>query len=148
MEAALARTRQGVGSVILLAGEAGIGKTRLVSEIAERAERQGMSVAVGECLPLGEGELPYAPVVSALRSLESRSDDVELGALVVPDRDGLAELLGDGTRSSERVVDMTVGAGSQLRLFEHLASAPDRLGARAASRVHRRGLPVGRPFHT
>ena len=122
MEAALARTRQGVGSVILLAGEAGIGKTRLVSEIAERAERQGMSVAVGECLPLGEGELPYAPVVSALRSLESRLDDVELGALVVPDRDGLAELLGDGARSSERVVDMTVGAGSQLRLFEHLAS--------------------------
>ena len=95
MEAALARTRQGVGSVILLAGEAGIGKTRLVSEIAERAERQGMSVAVGECLPLGEGELPYAPVVSALRSLESRLDDVELAALVVPEGDGLAELLGD-----------------------------------------------------
>ncbi len=122
LKAALARSREGVGSVVLVAGEAGIGKSRLISEIAGHAERHGMAVAVGECLPLGEGELPYAPVVDALRSLAGQVDDAEVQARVAPNREELAELMPDGSHTSDRVVDLAVGAGSQLRLFEHLVA--------------------------
>ena len=90
LEAALARSREGVGSVVLVAGEAGMGKSRLISEIAGHAERHGMTVAVGECLPLGEGELAYAPVVGALRSLAGQVDAAELQAMVAPGREELA----------------------------------------------------------
>src|SRR6516165_6754595 len=62
IETALARTRDGCGSVVFIGGEAGIGKSRLISELAGRAERDGMTVVIGEGLPLGDGVLPYAPV--------------------------------------------------------------------------------------
>ena len=122
MEAALARSREGVGSVVLVAGEAGMGKSRLISEIAGYAERHGMTVAVGECLPLGEGELPYAPVVSALRSLASQVDDPELQAMLSPGREELAGLMPHDSHTRDRVVDPAAGTGSPLRLFEHLAA--------------------------
>src|SRR5205807_5795252 len=72
LEAAAAQARAGLGSVVLLAGEAGMGKSRLIAEISDHAGRAGMTVAVGECLPLGDGELPYAPVVAAVRALMGR----------------------------------------------------------------------------
>src|SRR6202042_3159148 len=90
--------------------------------IAGQAERHGMSVAVGECIPLGERELPYAPIVGALRSLASRVDDGELEAMRDPGREELAGLMPDDSRTSEGVVDMATGTGSQLRLFEHLVA--------------------------
>jgi DNA-binding CsgD family transcriptional regulator len=122
LEAALARSREGVGSVVLVAGEAGMGKSRLISEIAGHAERHGMTVAVGECLPFGEGELPYAPVVGALRSLASRVDDPELQAMLAPGREELAGLMHHDSHTRDRVVDPAAGTGSQLRLFEHLSA--------------------------
>src|ERR1700752_4384511 len=68
LEAGLGRAREGLGSLTFVGGEAGVGKSRLLSELRERAERDGMTVVVGECLPLGQ-ELPYAPLVGVLRSL-------------------------------------------------------------------------------
>ena len=52
-------------AVVLLSGEAGIGKTRLVTEI----ERAAGFVLHGECLEFGGEALPYGPVVAALRGL-------------------------------------------------------------------------------
>jgi len=46
-----------------------MGKSRLVAELAGLATRSGATAVIGECLPLADGELPYAPIVSALRSL-------------------------------------------------------------------------------
>ena len=40
-----------------------MGKSRLISELARRAEASDMTVAVGECVPLAEGA--YAPIVVA-----------------------------------------------------------------------------------
>ena len=52
---------------IVIAGDAGVGKSRLVAELERRATADGKLVLVGECLELTDGELPYAAVVSALR---------------------------------------------------------------------------------
>ena len=65
----LAGAAEGEPAVLLVAGESGVGKTRLVTEFAERARAAAARVAVGDCVELGEGELPYAPVVGALRDL-------------------------------------------------------------------------------
>jgi predicted ATPase len=50
-------------------GEAGVGKTRLVAELADRRRSAGARVLAGGCLPIGGDGLPYAPIVEALRSL-------------------------------------------------------------------------------
>jgi len=59
---------------VLVGGEAGIGKTRLARELAEHATGRGATVLVGACRNLGQ--VPYTPVVDALRALV-RSVEVE-----------------------------------------------------------------------
>src|SRR5262249_19273390 len=66
---ALPPGRSGRGSAVLVAGEAGMGKTRLVSEFAEHARAAGCAVFVGRCLDLVGTELPFQPFVEALRRL-------------------------------------------------------------------------------
>ncbi len=97
---ALDAARAGSGTAALVAGEAGIGKTRLASELAARARDAGFEVLLGRSIDLVGTELPYQPFVEALRPL---------GALAQVD--GQA-------------------AGSQLRAFEEtLALLSDRAAA-------------------
>src|SRR5215211_3507017 len=67
--AALERAEQGRPAMVLLAGDAGVGKTRLVAELAALARRRGAQVLVGGCLEIGDLGLPYVPVITAVRSL-------------------------------------------------------------------------------
>src|SRR5579862_2382608 len=48
---------------VLVSGEAGIGKSRLVAEFASRAGA-GALVLVGHCPELGEGGVPFAPFIA------------------------------------------------------------------------------------
>jgi predicted ATPase len=100
LERALDATRAGSGTTALVTGEAGIGKTRLASELAARTRDAGFEVLLGRSIDLVGTELPYQPFVEALRPL---------GAF--PQVDGQA-------------------AGSQLRVFqETLALLFDRAAA-------------------
>ncbi|HWE62441.1 MAG TPA: tetratricopeptide repeat protein, partial [Chloroflexota bacterium] len=67
LRSALLAAREGQGRVVLIRGAAGIGKTRLLEEIATIAEMSGFIVIVGRAAE-GEQELPYAPIVEALRT--------------------------------------------------------------------------------
>ena len=65
---AIARGAAGDTVVVLVGGDAGIGKSRLVAEAAAAARAQGALVLEGGCVSLGNGEgLPFAPIVEALR---------------------------------------------------------------------------------
>src|ERR687894_24664 len=58
------RARAGQGGIVLLAGEAGMGKTRLAAEVARRCTD---ALVLGGAASHG-GTVPYGPVVAALRS--------------------------------------------------------------------------------
>ncbi|HEX4283098.1 MAG TPA: AAA family ATPase [Solirubrobacteraceae bacterium] len=69
LEELVRRAGSGSGGAMLVAGEAGIGKSRLVAELGTRARAAGTSVLVGECVELAEGELAFSPIISALRGV-------------------------------------------------------------------------------
>jgi DNA-binding CsgD family transcriptional regulator/tetratricopeptide (TPR) repeat protein len=61
----------------LIGGEAGIGKTRLITEFARRAASEGATVVIGGCLELGADVLPFAPFVEALDRLSELAGAVD-----------------------------------------------------------------------
>ena len=81
---ALHRARQGQPTLVLLSGEAGIGKTRLLEEFLARASTSGCRTLSGACLDISVGDLPFVPFRQIVRTLQR-----ELGI------DGLRNLLGD-----------------------------------------------------
>jgi DNA-binding CsgD family transcriptional regulator len=72
LERALEAAQDGSGATVLVAGEAGIGKTRLASELAERAGDAGFEVLLGRSIDFVGTELPYQPFVEALRPFGDR----------------------------------------------------------------------------
>ncbi|WP_233512717.1 helix-turn-helix transcriptional regulator [Micromonospora deserti] len=69
---ALARARAGEPTTVLVGGEAGVGKTRLLEEFGRQATEAGARLLVGQCLELGEAGLPFAPFAAALRAVLRR----------------------------------------------------------------------------
>ena len=67
VDAALDDARSGNGSVLIVSGEAGIGKSRLAHEAAERARTAGMRVLAGRAVPTGT-PVPYRPFAEAMQS--------------------------------------------------------------------------------
>lgn len=76
---ALGRAGKGDPATVLVGGEAGVGKTRLLEEFAAGATAAGARVLVGQCLELGEAGLPFAPFAAALRAV-LRADGAEVFA--------------------------------------------------------------------
>ncbi|WP_218824617.1 helix-turn-helix transcriptional regulator [Asanoa hainanensis] len=64
---ALKRVRTDEPAMVLVGGEAGVGKTRLLEEFARHAP--GARFLTGQCLELGEEGLPYAPFAGIVREL-------------------------------------------------------------------------------
>jgi DNA-binding CsgD family transcriptional regulator len=87
---ALRRAQGSEPAVALVGGEAGVGKTRLVGELAVVASAAGFRVLTGQCIQLGGEGLPLAPLVDALRALARVIPAGELEELLGP---GLARLL-------------------------------------------------------
>jgi DNA-binding SARP family transcriptional activator len=67
LQSTFKQCRQGQPGVVLLTGEAGIGKTRLAEELLDWTERQGIVTITADCYP-SEQQLAYAPVAKWLRN--------------------------------------------------------------------------------
>src|SRR5947199_4830114 len=78
------RARNGKGQIVLLSGEAGIGKSRLVAEAKTYATTQGFLLLQGQCFPT-DRSCPYAPLLELLRAHLATSSpehlDTEMGSL-------------------------------------------------------------------
>jgi DNA-binding CsgD family transcriptional regulator len=93
LAATLGRAEQEQPQLVLLAGDAGVGKTRLLVEFADRAQQRGSRVLVGGCVELGDIGLAYLPLLDALRGLGEDPADAELLAEVASTAPGLGRLL-------------------------------------------------------
>jgi DNA-binding CsgD family transcriptional regulator/tetratricopeptide (TPR) repeat protein len=80
LRAMLAQAGEGTAGAVLLAGDAGVGKTRLVDELAASAE--DTLVLMGRCLDAGETGLPYLPFAEALSSVKDIANRPALAMLL------------------------------------------------------------------
>src|SRR5262252_4115533 len=117
-KAALARACEGAGSIVVIPGEAGIGKTRLCAELSVWHRQRGGRVLLGRAAPQ-EASIPYAALADALRDARRAEPAVWAAAraragilwAVAPE---LAPEAGGPGRSADRPV-----------LFEALLDAVD-----------------------
>jgi hypothetical protein len=92
LRAALASASRGRGRLVLLSGEAGIGKTRLADEFGREAREAGARVAWGRCWEAG-GAPVYWPWLQAMRSLLRDLDPAALRRLVGAGAAHIAQVL-------------------------------------------------------
>lgn len=69
----LSAAEGGLPATVVIGGDAGVGKSRIVSELSARRGSDGVRFLVGHCVNLPEGGLPYLPFVDAFRLLDNES---------------------------------------------------------------------------
>jgi predicted ATPase len=123
----VAQLGSGTAAAVLIGGEAGIGKSRLVGETAALARAAGARVLTGACVALGAESLPYAPFAQALGDVTAGLGRSGVEQLVgAPARADLARLMpelrapGDEARGAE-ATDRAVLFHAVLRLLEGVA---------------------------
>jgi len=125
------------GGFVLVSGEAGVGKTRLVAEVASLARDQGHALLYGRCEP--RALAPYEPFVAALRTAWPGDSADSLPPEI---REYVAELLPrrpvSGRRRGQQAAEAEL---EQLRLFDAVVLALD------AARRGRPGLLVVEDLH-
>ena len=121
---ALARVLAGDGVTMVVGGEAGVGKSRLVGELVERARSSDARVLSGGCVELEGGGIPLAPAIDMFRALaadvsEDELDELlgaargELGRLVPELDDGRSHAL-SGERDPSRLLELIVAVIGRL----------------------------------
>jgi DNA-binding NarL/FixJ family response regulator len=93
MRELLAEAASGQSAVLLMSGDAGVGKTRLVTELSRLAAARGFTVLWGRCAELTD-TVPYLPLADALRGASGAGADCSLQDAVAT-RPALARLLPD-----------------------------------------------------
>ena len=127
---ALDRAEAGTASCVFVGGEAGIGKSRLMSEFAAYGRARGALVLEGACISLGTDEgLPFAPIAGVLRGLLRQTGREALEEhldAATSELTRLAPGLGQAIRGP---VSRTAQAEwAQTRLFEGLLTLLGRIG--------------------
>jgi DNA-binding CsgD family transcriptional regulator/tetratricopeptide (TPR) repeat protein len=123
LRTAVRRASAGHPGVLIVTGETGVGKTRLVRELIEQ---ERVTLLAGSCVPMAGDPLPFAPLTQALRRLD-RTGTLNLQLERLPE---LARLVpGMAPARTTRTADLA--AASQLGLFQSVLDLVDRLGAAA-----------------
>jgi DNA-binding SARP family transcriptional activator len=116
LRGAFERAYAGHGGVVAVVGEAGIGKTRLISDLIAAAEERGSRVLLGRCYE-SEQILPFGPWVDAFRAAHLGN---ELKGLLPARRAELAHLLPE---LADRESELLHGIPDLLKVFESVTAA-------------------------
>jgi DNA-binding CsgD family transcriptional regulator/tetratricopeptide (TPR) repeat protein len=124
LAALLDEAHSGVATTVLLAADAGVGKTRLVEALAARADDAGARRLIGRCIDLGDSAMPFLPVVDAFRELARTEEPSQLPRLLGPARRELGRIV-PGLVDGPAVVDD--GGSNRGRIASAVLDALDRL---------------------
>jgi len=127
VELAFREAREQHPRLILVSGDSGVGKTRFLAEA--EGSFAGARVLRGQCVEQGEVELPYAPLLGALRPLV-REGDAVLQELSAAGRAHLATLLPSLGAPADTAAGTSSVASGQTRLFESLLELLHLLSSR------------------
>jgi DNA-binding CsgD family transcriptional regulator/tetratricopeptide (TPR) repeat protein len=124
LDRALARVLGGEPATVLVGGEAGVGKTRLIGELVLRARSAGVRALLGGCVELDGGGIPFAPLVEMLRALALELDSDQLESLLGPARAEIGRLVPEldvgrdaqdpNDRDPTRILELLLGAIGRL----------------------------------
>jgi DNA-binding CsgD family transcriptional regulator/tetratricopeptide (TPR) repeat protein len=108
-------------AVAIVGGDAGVGKTRLLSELVDAAKQRNALVLIGHCVDLGDPPPPYLPFSEAFARLAA--DHPDLVADLLSAQPAIARLLpGRGSLSPDDRLDRGELFESVLGAFAHLAA--------------------------
>ncbi|WP_037369886.1 helix-turn-helix transcriptional regulator [Amycolatopsis orientalis] len=141
LRAAFARAERGEAGAVLIAGDAGVGKTRLLTALGEHVAGCGGLVLTGRCIDVRDGGLPYLPFAEALAPLGSSADPAVSAAvrarsalgMLLPQGDPRPAATGDhgqvseGEREGVRRVRPEQDLG-QLQLFDAVLGVLTEVG--------------------
>jgi class 3 adenylate cyclase len=119
LEDALLAAKRGEAQVVVLAGDAGMGKTRLATELQRRARRLRMATMWGGCSD-AEPALPYLPFLEGIGNYLQSMDLVDLGNRLGPVRRELGHLFPQ-LESEPGTLDIDTTEG-RLRLYEAIVA--------------------------
>jgi DNA-binding CsgD family transcriptional regulator len=115
------RSERPTAAVAIVGGDAGVGKTRLLSELVTAANERNTLVLIGHCVDLGDTPPPYLPFSEAFARLAA--DHPDLVADVLSAQPALARLLpGRGSLSPDDRLDRGELFESVLGAFAFLAA--------------------------
>ena len=124
-----------VSAAVVLGGDAGVGKTRVLAELGERAAAEGWTVLVGHCLDFGDSGLPYLPFTEIFGRLASTAP--ERAGLLTEARPAITRLQpgrrlrGSGMPSDPPAGELAGDDGmARGELFEAVHGALEELGER------------------
>jgi tetratricopeptide (TPR) repeat protein len=115
LRSTLERAVQGQGSLVFVAGEAGVGKTRIAEELSATAREKQFTTLYGRC-SRREGKIPYAPWVEQIREYVRRSPPQLLFKVVGSRGAEVAKLVPEITASVGPVNSISSGSVDQDRL--------------------------------
>ena len=126
LSAALDAARQGEGGFTLIVGDAGVGKTRLVGELAALAGTTDVVLGTGACAPLSAGSAPYAAVAAAFDDLWSKLDVPTRSAVAAVGGLDLVQLLPALRDQATGLADDRTPDLTRTALFDAVARALER----------------------
>ena len=118
----------GQPALILVGGEAGVGKSRLVEEAVARLRADDWLVVEGGAVALGEDGLPFGPIVEALRSLARQVDPDVIAEAAGPSLPELARLVPEVAMVGDVAPAASQTEWLQTRIFEGALRLLGRLG--------------------
>jgi DNA-binding CsgD family transcriptional regulator len=124
MELVRGASEPGRSGAVLLGGDAGVGKTRLLSELRNVSHTDGRRVVAGHCLDFGDTALPYLPFTEIFGRLTST--DPAVAAALSEAHPAVTRLM-PGRRSLDEADQTHTERMARADLFEAVHSALEQL---------------------
>lgn len=121
LDDAVRGARDGRAVAVVIGGDAGVGKSRLVECAVAEAAETGALVVTGHCLDLGDAGLPYLPIIEALGALRENSGAASAAIAASPALTRMLDGASEGPGGDDEL--------NRVQLFDALATTLVTVGS-------------------